>query len=1535
MQTHSAYFFNPAFMKRHVSFLLLILALFKTTTAQYYLKEVTQLGKFQARHMEYFPDTKDWIMSDGYNVFKVSKDFNDATLLFNTYPAYQYEVERLPNKNIFCRHFEHLKWPPLGYPMREKFLDSSAVYIIGDTLKKINRLSPSTYLRIRKPGNEGMFIGWGENNCFFWGDDSVKICNNGIIEIERENNGRDSVYITIETKGKITAFDMSADGKYTMVGMKDSAWYFIPNADPEKFLRIPITEKKQVSAFYFDEARKQVWVEEGDWRGLEKLVLYDYSSGTPQKLKEITSDQLGLKGKYDALFAFDFQQQILYVKSGLSFLIQFDLTGQSVTQDFFWQLQPWSITNINHIYINKADNLLYLSAQKYDSANTGANNYLFRLQMDSIKYRVVTPKKSLDKNQLYAAGLQTAVNRVPASSYNNTDKLSLAVNDLALMPYEGNEYLLYQIRSGNMIKSFQAKNMDDVNIKNRFRETNCVTISPDGKYIFEWLLKAGIASGIADTLQMVMTDISTGNIQRKKIVLSQAENKEIEHFLWDEAGRPVFVQKENGVYPAMIISAFYLDSAMQINQLVKYELPDPGIVYSAWMIPGTKNILIKTGTLDARGVEKYSLLVAGNKEPKFIVSTTEPVDLKLNRSGFLLTDKNKLTWYDVNGGMKHTTTLELKEYSIHQLADFTPNLYLVQDKSKNVCRLNLLTGEIKPIKSKSNPTSRFKVSPDEKLLVSVSDEIGTWQLEKDEMYKLYQLKQEKDFVNHSQLRGKYLVGDGRVWNLQNGFLIQAELNNIEIANDSQYIRLARPYDIIENTGYDLNFKSQYELKPHKKLFSKNITVNTDLDKYRRQYAEQLFLVDQNFGKEGFNSIYEIPFNETYFSRLYTYSAKQYALIVKETNTGYLNSETTPVDSIVFLDMETGKYQKKWFGKIAALKQVQKNGDFIFYLLNKETGIYQLYKAGNDGIKNIETKVKLSADSLSGFAIVDEQTIVYTTGIGIEFLNVQTSEKEPVNYVYASGNRLLGKYLYYDNEEKALYQLYGDGAILKVVNKKVVEFVKAMPSAEGIVGVEGNFVLTMDKLGNYYFINKNTLETDLTLFTWKTKNYSDRKYLWLTKENYYMATPGVESNIHFVQNSEVIPLKQGDLVFNRPDKVMEVLGAPKTEIDFYNQLYQIRQKKYTIAGNNIQTPKPVQLTVTSSPALGKLQLKVDAAATEKITKLQVVVNGCPLAIQLTKGTNTGQIQQAISVPLNAGQNTIYTWAEDEKGNRSRFDERKIMGEFADTGNWYFVGIGVSGYKDSTNNLKYADKDIRDIARLLKRQYPEITIDTLLNEEATAANIKKAADKLSKTTADDKVLVAFSGHGLLDEKNKFWFATHDMDFNKPEQRGFSMASISAMLENIPARYRMITLDACHSGDVAEGTSQNPVSPENDSVTKKTETDIKGIILSATEHSNQSSSQLLKSMQLVFTDQLSNTGINLIAASSGTEYALEGKDWSNGVFTYALINGWSTYDALHYRDLKEYIQQTVLSKTRGAQTPNTVMENGEIDWWLIPKK
>ena len=90
-------------MKKYFCLLLTLFFISQCSIAQYKLKEVTPLGKLQARHVKYYADTKEWVLSDGYYAFKMDENFEHAKLLFNTYPKYQFELERLPNKNFFCR----------------------------------------------------------------------------------------------------------------------------------------------------------------------------------------------------------------------------------------------------------------------------------------------------------------------------------------------------------------------------------------------------------------------------------------------------------------------------------------------------------------------------------------------------------------------------------------------------------------------------------------------------------------------------------------------------------------------------------------------------------------------------------------------------------------------------------------------------------------------------------------------------------------------------------------------------------------------------------------------------------------------------------------------------------------------------------------------------------------------------------------------------------------------------------------------------------------------------------------------------------------------------------------------------------------------------------------------------------------------------------------------------------------------------------------------------------------------------------------
>ncbi|RYD54220.1 MAG: caspase family protein, partial [Sphingobacteriales bacterium] len=1219
-------------------------------------------------------------------------------------------------------------------------------------------------------------------------------------------NDKDSLY-NIYSDSHFTAFEASRQGEVVAAGTKDSGWYFIPTVSPDRYIHIPAAKGNKIDGFYFDDDRQHMWVEESyRWYGFRNLTQYDYSSGQPVLVKTIPYESFGLSENNDAVFAFDFKRNKVYVKSVIRQLVLFDLTTETISADLSW---PGSqLSAINKIYFNRQDDKLYIAAEKFDASHQGDSNFVFTLQKDSLLYsNVINPSSSRSKDNLFPPGMHTAVNKLPGSRYASINQDISLSNDLALLPSANNEYLLYESRSGNMIHSFQAVNLD-LDIQSRFVTSNTAQLSPDGKSIFEWLVKAGAASGISDTLQMALTQLSTGSIKRNRILLTAKDSKSIRDVSRDAAGRPLLVLRSRGVYPEVIIEVLYLDSLLLPHPIADYKISTDEVIYDAWNITGTTGLLTRSASTGADKTYHYNLYSSSTSAPELIKSSAKKQDVLINKKGFLLmeeNDKNRsLSWYNAEGKLLHTSSLSSTDYRLQRLAHNSSNLYLTAQKSGAVAKLDLLSGNITPLESVSKAGFRFAVSPDEKLLLSADETIDAWKIAKDTMHKLYQLKAETDFLTYSQVDDKRLISDGRVWNFETGQLTHTSLASLAAFNDSILLATAGNYEVLQYDGLDDSYSAKYAIAPHRQLFSRSLAAAKDLGKWNDK-SENILLVTRHFNETALRNIYELPLSRESLSniKIYPSAALNTALIVKSATEIYGNEKKGTADTLLLLNLATGKTSDKQVGKLVNIKQTGKDGAYLLFMLNQKTNTLQLYKTGSDNFVKVNHAVQLSADSIWQANIADENNVVYSVDEGIVFRNLQTGVRNLVRFTYLSGNYVSGSSLHYDADSKALYVAYSDGGVLKIEDNKVSKAVQAMPSAAAIVGKSGNNLVLLDKLGHYYFLNQHTLERELSLYTWPDHNFSERKYIWLTKENYYMASPGIEKNIHFVKGSAVIPLKQGDLQYNRPDKVLEYLGAPKSEIDFYRELHGVRLRKYknTRAAENDQ-PAAIDLKVAAVPAGRQVALNVEATGKNNLSKLNVTVNGCPLPIAaFPKKSN--RFAQQLLVDLNAGDNTIFTWVEDETGAISGYDEQKIVGEFADSGKWHFVGIGVSQYMDSQQNLKYADKDIRDIATFLAKQYPGITVDTLLNENVTKANIERMALRLKNTRADDKVMVSFSGHGLLDGGKKFFYGTHDIDFKSPAAAGFSMADITVMLEHIPARYRMITLDACHSGDdVATG-------------------------------------------------------------------------------------------------------------------------------------
>lgn len=530
---------------------------------------------------------------------------------------------------------------------------------------------------------------------------------------------------------------------------------------------------------------------------------------------------------------------------------------------------------------------------------------------------------------------------------------------------------------------------------------------------------------------------------------------------------------------------------------------------------------------------------------------------------------------------------------------------------------------------------------------------------------------------------------------------------------------------------------------------------------------------------------------------------------------------------------------------------------------------------------------------------------------------------------------------YDDNTKSIYALAGSTLRVYAYGNKICQSVLALSNSSEFVNLKmlGEQLLAKTADGSIHFIDVTNHKELVTLNSFKSGEKTS--YAWTTPEGYFMADKNAVRNLHFVRNGKVFPLSNYELFLNRPDIILSRLGFADAElIKNYKEAFLKRLDAYGYTENTdyLTIQKPA-ITLTNSKDFDGISATSDVIlgirSSEDIAELRAYVNGVPVsAIKDVKPI------QELPIILGEGENTITVEGVNSSGILSDPVTVEVTYKaFAKAKKVHYIGIGVSTYKDSTWNLKYADKDVRSIAKQLGYKMKDLVIDTLTNKQATLTNILALKNKLLNTDIDDKVIISFSGHGVINEEKEFFFAPYDMDFENPEASGLSYQKIEWLLSDIPARKKLILLDACHSGEIDPSEKIETEALSNKNVSSYTP---KGAIAIK----KKKKGGLINSfslMQSLFYDIKRGNGSYVISAAGGKEFAYESKEWDNGVFTYSFLRGLdelsSTYGdndgTIHISELKEYIYNSVTKLTSGQQKPTARAENIEWDWELITRQ
>lgn len=529
----------------------------------------------------------------------------------------------------------------------------------------------------------------------------------------------------------------------------------------------------------------------------------------------------------------------------------------------------------------------------------------------------------------------------------------------------------------------------------------------------------------------------------------------------------------------------------------------------------------------------------------------------------------------------------------------------------------------------------------------------------------------------------------------------------------------------------------------------------------------------------------------------------------------------------------------------------------------------------------------------------------------------------------------GKYLVAGGADRVIY-LYDlkSGKLLQKFSSHTNEIrsVRFTKNAKGFISV------SMDGILNFWEISKSIPTVSMAL------SNGAKDYIFFNSDGYYMASPNMSKLVSFKVGNQIVPFENFEVQFNRPDVILKSLSdysmtclgesIDSTLISSYKNAYE---KRMQILGLNPDQKGDLQsiptLTLSSKSeelivADSLFILEANAQSLAGLDRLHVLINGVPLYGKSGKSISGKSTKIPIEISLNQGNNEILIYCSDIH-NAQSFIQKKVVDfrpKKQEQHTTIYVGIGVNAFQDSSFNLKYSASDIEQLSNHLSNTNPKLKKIILLNQDVTRERILTLKKELLSTGVNDQIIFHFSGHGLLDNSLDFYFATYDMDFYHPEERGISFYDIESLLDSIPARKKLILMDACHSGEVDKTEVNKPFDSKTVSSSG---------FASLSNAKKLGEENTFELMGELFVNLNKGSGTAILSSSSGKYYSYEFEDFEGGVFTYAILKGLkgeANKDNNSFVDLDElwnFTSTTVQKLTRGKQKPNYRQTNTSMVW------
>ncbi len=454
--------------------------------------------------------------------------------------------------------------------------------------------------------------------------------------------------------------------------------------------------------------------------------------------------------------------------------------------------------------------------------------------------------------------------------------------------------------------------------------------------------------------------------------------------------------------------------------------------------------------------------------------------------------------------------------------------------------------------------------------------------------------------------------------------------------------------------------------------------------------------------------------------------------------------------------------------------------------------------------------------------------------------------------------------------------------------------------------------------------------------------SGREWLLYTEDGYFDSSRRGGEMVALVSGLNGFRIDQFAVHYNRPDIILRRLGFGSNDLlEHFRKLYNRRVRKLGLPEGQLKDAlqnAPV-VKIIDVKREGKIvRLEFDCRDDDvPLNRYNIYVNDVPLLGadgSVIEGHHQ-RIEQKIE--LTGGRNKIEVVVMNRLGIESLRDSVILEHKSDQKGNLYYLGFGVSKYKDTAMNLRYASKDIKDLGNVFEsfgKTFEEVHTRMYLDEQVTRDTIADALKFLMGAGVDDIVVMFVAGHGLYahSKNSGYYYLIHDSRIDDLSQTAIPFVMFEDLLTQIRPLRKLFLMDTCQSGEL------DP--QEEKSVLASASSDLllaRGIRkIRSYKNSNGLGNNFSDRRRYIYNDLFRRSGAIVFSSSQGRELSYERDDLENGVFTEEILRAFTSNKADFDKDghistdeLRDYVTLSVAEQTNGLQHPVVDRDNLEMQF------